>query len=90
MHDFTTTSYKVTRSYLSMKNPEDGGWREGVFHHGLTLVRIFEARTSRSQDMSMTLNHEGRIYHRRWKGVFGDKTIARLAREFVEDVCPST
>lgn len=89
MHDFVESAYKVSRSYLSIKR-DVGGWREGIFHHRLAVVRVFEARTPRLQQMSMTFNHEGRSYHRRWDGVFGDKTIARLAREFVEDVCQST
>jgi hypothetical protein len=85
MHEFEDTSYKVGRSYLcSMKG--EGGWREGIFNHPLGLVRVFESMTPQHQATSMYFHHLGRSHHRRWAKVWGEKTLARLAREFVEHV----
>lgn len=89
MHDFEEDRYKVSRSYLSMNERGAGGWREGHFQHPEGLVRVFEARIPRFAMTSMFFIRQGHSHQRRWNTVWGDKTLARLAREFVEDVCQS-
>lgn len=84
--DFEENVYTVSRSYLSMSNPEVGGWREGHFHHPEGLVRVFEAKSPRLNVTSMFFIHQGFSHQRRWETIWGQKTLARLAREFVEEV----
>lgn len=86
MQDYEENVFTVSRSYLSMHNREAGGWREGVFNHPQGLVRVFEANTPRHRATSMFFVHNGFSHHRKWETTWGDRTIARLAREFVEEV----
>jgi hypothetical protein len=85
MDDFEENVFVVSRSYLSMHNTDDQGWREGHFHHPEGLVRVFEADTPQLQVTSMFFIHNGYSFQRRWETVWGDKTLARLARELIEE-----
>lgn len=85
LSDYEEYSYTLGRSYLSMGHNKDG-WREGIFNHPEGLVRVFESYSPRHQVTSMFYIRDGRSHHRRWPTVWGDKTLARLARELVEDV----
>lgn len=89
MHDFEEMQYRVSRSYLSM-DKDVGGWREGLFHHPEGLVRVFESKVAGLPVTAMFFVSNGMSYQRRWEGLFGDKTLARLARELVESACQYT
>lgn len=91
MQDFEEYDYKLSRSYLSMgkRDDSDSGnawWREGIFNHPECIGRVYESSTPRFQVTSIFFVLGGRSYHRRWETVWGDKTLARLAREFIEDI----
>jgi hypothetical protein len=86
MQDYEENVYVLSRSYLSMKSREEGGWREGHFNHPEGLVRVFESATPRQRVTAMFFVHQGYSHSRRWETIWGDKTLARLARELVEEV----
>jgi hypothetical protein len=71
------------RGYLSMHEWR-GAYREGVYRHPAGLVEVYECLGDKGY-LSLRLRWKGRDYCRSWKTVWGDKTIARLAREFIEE-----
>jgi hypothetical protein len=84
MRDFEDWGWKVSSSYLSMGRTE-GSQREGVYMHPECIFRVFEIYGNRPIT-SMFFILDGHSYHRRWETIWGDKTLARLAREFIEEV----
>lgn len=87
MIDYDQYDWAVSRGYLSMGNwqGEQKSYRQGVFRHPIGLVEVYEQIGSCSY-VSLRFRHAGRDHCRSWKTSWGDKTIARLAREFVGDV----
>jgi hypothetical protein len=74
--DFEDCSYRTGRGYLSMQS--DG---TGLFFGG-AIVRIYRDRKS----THMVMPHAGLTHSRYWKRPWGDRTISRLARQFILDV----
>lgn len=85
--DFEQWDWGCGRSYLSMGNwqGEKGSYRHGIFRHELGLVEIYEQLGPHGYT-SLRFHFAGRDYCRQWKTVWGDKTIARLAREMIEEI----
>jgi hypothetical protein len=85
MRDFEVQECTLSRTWLST-----GSWHEdtrrSLFRSFHGLVDVFESRHERWPVTVLEFLHDGISYSRRWKRLFGDKTIARLAREFVEEV----
>lgn len=84
--DFTEGNWALSRSYLSTGPWEEGNgsYRQSVFRHPRGLVEIYEQN---GREMTnMRLRHGAREYWRHWDKLWGEKTVARLAREFIEDV----
>jgi hypothetical protein len=87
MKDFESYDWSVYgRGYLSMGRWEgdDGTYRHGLYRHPAGLVEVYEQVGDRPH-VSMRFRWKGRDYSRDWKTSWGDKTIARLAREMIED-----
>lgn len=87
MHDFEEQSYSFGRSYLSMGSwsGETSAYRTGHFRSSHGLVEIYEY-VGKHPGVSMRFIHKGTEHLRRWNTSWGDKTIARLARELVETI----
>lgn len=87
MGDFDQHDWSTGRSYLSMGcwQGDNKSYRQGVYRSPVGLVEVYEQVGDRGHT-SLRLMHAGRDYCRSWKTVWGDKTIARLAREFVEEI----
>lgn len=83
--DFEQQKWALSRSYLSM-DAWRGESRDGHFFSPHGFVRVWMSRNPRWIRTALTFIHDGRTYDRRWKTLFGDRTIARLARELVEEV----
>jgi hypothetical protein len=84
MDDFEESEWACGRPYLSVGRWQyDGGYRNHVYRHPLGLVEIYE-QVGNNPILTMRFQREGRAYGRTWRRVFGQKTIARLAREFIE------
>jgi len=60
----------------------DYGYTTGAYVHPLGIVRVVRFSTV----TSLYLVRAKREYQRRWERYWGDKTISRLAREFLEDM----
>lgn len=86
--DFHQQEWLLGRSWLSM-TPWDGESRRGHFRSLHGIVQVFLSRNPRWTVTTIEFIHDGVSYSRRWKTLFGDKTIARLARELVEEVVGS-
>lgn len=85
--DFQEDVWCVGRPRLSKGSwVHDGTHRESVYRHPYTIVEISEYIGGTTPFTSMTFNSGGIQYSRRWEAQWGDLTLARLAREFVEDV----
>ena len=80
--DYEQSDWAVGRAYLSY----DADRGEGVYRHPLGLVQVDTIAASPIRATYLRLIHEGREYSRRWGVVWGERTIARLCREFIEDV----
>lgn len=83
-NDFEQTDYAIGRTYLASMCREGQG-RTGLFVSMHGYVRIFES-DGRRKSTFMVFIHGGRTWSRNWKAIWGDLTLARLAREFVEEV----
>lgn len=84
MADFKQVDYALGRPFLAAMYT-DGQGRNGLYASPQGYVRIFESR-GRHSSTFMLLIHDGRTFSRNWNTTWGDRTLARLAREFVEDV----
>jgi hypothetical protein len=87
MSDYESCTWNVGRSYLSMGSWEgqNASYRHGLYRHPLGLVEVYEC-LGRHGTTSMRFIYGGTEFVRRWSTTWGDKTLARLARELVEDV----
>jgi hypothetical protein len=87
MSDFEENVWTHNRGYLSVGGWQGDGCRYRLCNyrspHG--IVEIYE-QIGRGSVVSMRFIHNGQDYIRRWNTSWGDKTIARLARELVESV----
>lgn len=79
--DFDDSSWRVGRGYLTMY--EDG---TGFFSGSLGMVRVYRDRKS----THLVTPHCGLMHSRYWRRRWGDKTISRLAKEFLTDVARRT
>lgn len=85
LRDFEDFSYGLGRPYLSR-----GTWRDGARHsfyrceHGLAEVSEYTGNPTPVTLIIFTW--QGRVFHRRWRRLWGDKTLAKLSRELVRDV----
>lgn len=82
--DFEEYGWRVGRPHLSAGPWEQfGSHRASIYRHPKGTVEIDEYRSGFTS-MGVTMN--GRHYRRRWEAKWGDKTLARLARQFIEDI----
>lgn len=84
MSDYEQAEWTANRSYLCM-GARRGCYREGVFRHPAGLVEVYE-HTGSNPVLSLRFRCRGRDYIRRWATNWTDKTIARLAREMIEEL----
>ena len=84
MGDFEQVDWAAGRSYLVM-GCWQGSYREGTYRHPVGLVEVYE-QVGSTPMTSLRFRHRGRDWVRRWSRTWGDKTIARLSREFIEDI----
>jgi hypothetical protein len=83
--DFTEERFAMSRGYLSMQSGKDG-FRRGQYHHPEGIVQVYESITFRGERTSLYLTRNGLAVSRNWQTAWGDRTISRLAREFIEDI----
>lgn len=90
MSDFEASDYAISRGYFSLGTwdcwPSGGGQRASLYRHPRGIVEIYEYRGGCTPITSMKFIWTGRHYRRCWEHAWGDNTLARLAREFVEEV----
>lgn len=87
MTDFEDYDWSVyARGYLSMGRweGESGVYRQGLYRHPAGLVEVYEQIGARPR-VSLRFRWKGRDFCRSWETTWGDKTIARLSRELIED-----
>ena len=85
LKDFEDYEWSFGRPYLSLGQWTEHGSRESHYHHPMGLVEVSEW-PGRNFITAMRFIHGGFSHNRRWETSWGDKTLARLAREFIEDV----
>ncbi len=84
--DFEAYSWRVSRPYL-----QKGSWehndthRTSLYRHPAGVVEVDEYLHGQPI-VAMRLVHKGICHCRRWEAMWGDKTLARLAREFIEEI----
>jgi hypothetical protein len=88
MEDFEEHEWGAGRSYLSIGKWQGEGlsYRESLYRHEFGLVEVYESMGASRCYTNLRFRYQGRDYSRSWKTYWGDKTIARLARELVESV----
>lgn len=92
MEDYEDYNFKHSRGYFSAGRWEGNGdsrFRESCYRSPQGIVEIYEQHGACRPIVGMRFIHDGHCWMRRWETTWGDKTIARLARELVEDVCQS-
>lgn len=80
--DYEQQNWAVGRPHLSL-NSETG---EGVYRHPAGLVEITLVSHGPMRITHLKVHHQGRSISRRWETIWPERTIARLCREFIEDV----
>jgi hypothetical protein len=87
MTEFEECSWATGRPYLSVGcwQGTNGRYREHTYRHPAGVVEIYE-QTGPRPLTSMRFRHAGRDHSRTWRTTWGNKTIARLARKFIEDM----
>jgi hypothetical protein len=83
--DFSASSWSVGRGYLRLHRHGDlssGYYWMGEYIHPRGVVTVYRQDNFTRMDLLVG----GRLCSRSWARRWGDKTISRLAREFVEDV----
>lgn len=83
--DFTEERFALSRGYLSMQQGKNG-FRRGQYHHPEGIVQVYESDTFRGTRTSLYMTRNGLAVSRNWQTLWGDRTISRLAREFIEDI----
>lgn len=83
--DYEEGRYSFRRGYLTMQRAGEC-FRRGQYHHPEGIVEVFESLSVRGERTSLYLTRNGLSISRTWQAAWGDKTIARLAREFMEDI----
>lgn len=91
MTDFEQAEWACGRPYLSagLWQGERHKYRMPTYRHDLGVVEIYE-QTGPYPMTNMRFRRAGRDHCRTWRTTWGDRTLSRLAREFLEDVCRST
>lgn len=84
--NFERHEWPVGRSYLTPMRPDGAYSANGVFIHPKGFARVFTFKGEKTQESHVIFIHEGRRYSRRWRQAWGDRTLARLAREMIEEV----
>lgn len=85
--DFEDDSWLVGRPYLSTRSWQyDDTQRSSTYRHPLGIVEVDEYVGGTKPIVCMRFNADGCQYSRRWEAKWGDKTLARLARQFIEDI----
>jgi len=87
MQDYEDYSFGQSQGYFSAGSwqGKNGTYRESAYCSPHGIVEIYE-QIGDHPLVSMRFIHQGRSWMRRWDTSWGDKTLARLAREFVESV----
>lgn len=83
--DYSVYSSRSARGYLMLHRhggPEHGYYWTGAFMHPRGIVQVY-----RQHDYTRLSFADGlRVCHRSWERYWGDRTISRLAREFIQDL----
>jgi hypothetical protein len=85
MTDFEEAEWAAGRSYLASGGWKHEGYREHNYRHAMGVVEIYE-QLGPNAFVNMRFRYQGRDYVRTWRTSWGDRTLARLARELVESV----
>lgn len=93
MDDYNEVSYKSyiggLKVFVREKDPDvDYEEIRGVVEHSLGIVAFVQFKWAGDSGRRLQLNliHEGKDYVRTWKAFYGEKTIARLANNFIEEI----
>lgn len=90
MEDFEHHEWNAGRGgYLQIGKWEGEGlsYRESLYRHEFGLVEVYESLAYSGRCYTnLRFRYQGIDYSRSWKTSWGDKTLARLARELVESV----
>lgn len=94
MTEFTEEQGPIYRKGLrSLKVDREKNylWKEGVVVHDLGIVSFTQYYWRRDNGveerwLKIEVIHDGYCRARQWDAFFGEKTIARLANEFIEEV----
>lgn len=84
MADYEERRWKIGSSYLAMRQDGENS-RVGTFQHPEGVARVFVFSGQRAQSTFILFNHHGQQLSRSWPTCWRDRTIARLARELIED-----
>lgn len=88
MADYEEREWSAGRPYLLVGRWEGESHksRESTFRNPLAAVQIYEWLDRENRPRThMRFQRDGREWGRFWDHGFGDRTLARLAREFVEE-----
>lgn len=84
---FSNQSYSERRGFLRMHSygtSLSGQYDLGDFMDPRGIVSVY--RQCDPDFLRLDFMHGGRFYSRQWEEYFGDRTIPRLARQFITDI----
>lgn len=94
MDEFETFEGSVYPGLTTMQQRVTDRYRikSGIVRHKLGIVEFWQS-ISKMRDkpgplLHLTVCHDGTKYERRWEAWYGEKTIARLANEFIDEIIP--
>lgn len=82
LSNYEQADWAATRTFL-LYDPVIG---RGIYHHPAGFARVYTVAGEVLRLTCIRFIHNGRVYSRRWETVWGERTIARLCREFIEEV----
>lgn len=83
--DFYDYSYAERRGFLRMHSHGDdriGYYQMGEFMHPDGIVTVY----CQEDFTRLDFMHGDRMFNRQWERRWGDRTIPKLARQFVQDI----
>ncbi len=88
--NFVDDKFSVGKGLLRLTEIRDGHdpWQVGEFLDPRGIVTVY--RQTRFPLTRIDFMHNGKVYCRSWDRYCGDRTIRRLAREFISDVQAAT
>lgn len=87
LNDFEENAWWVGRGYLAKGSWEhNGSHRHSIYRSPFGIAEVDEYPSGRTPITAIRFTWNGKQHTRRWETTWGDRTLARLAREMIEEI----